>query len=73
MDFARPFWLGVQIGTDAEMSPRMPLVAAPAARSVVLPYTGYEGTTPDTLSLSDSAAFVVRASSDMGGLLNQKE
>lgn len=64
--FSDPLWLSVEVGTDAEMAPRFALSTTPAANSIVLPYTGFEGATPDMLDLGQSAAFVVRASADVG-------
>lgn len=40
LPFDRPYWIGLTVGTGSELSPRMPLTAAPYALSLALPFHG---------------------------------
>ncbi len=40
LDFANPYWLGIQIGADPELTPRVQLTAAPYAIGLKLPFAG---------------------------------
>lgn len=50
--FDKPLWLGLQVGADPEMAPRVPLASAPYAMGLRLPL--------DATQTSTSASFTVR-------------
>jgi hypothetical protein len=66
LHLTQPLWLGIEVGTDPEMTPRMALSTAASADALVLPYTGYQGTSPDAEALAEGAAFTIRASDNIG-------
>lgn len=49
--FDAPYWVGMQVGSDPEMSPRVALTAAPYALSLALPFTGNPHSSVEALAL----------------------
>jgi hypothetical protein len=62
LTFDVPLWVSVQVGTDAEMVPRLALSSTASANALVLPYTGYAGANPDMLYFNSDTGFLIRGS-----------
>lgn len=52
--FDRPLWLGLQVGADPEMSPRVALASSPYALGLSLPFAAVENSASPLLSLRNT-------------------
>ncbi len=55
--FTAPLWLGIQVGADPELSPRVALTASPYALGLQLPFSLGTATNPNAIRGSDLYGF----------------
>lgn len=55
LPFDAPYWLGIQVGADPELTPRVPLASAPYALSLRLPFSGRNDASGPALTVRNAA------------------
>lgn len=56
LPFDVPYWLGVQVGADPELTPRIPLTASPYGLSLRLPFSGTASSAGPSLELGNTGS-----------------